>query len=149
MGIGIISILMDGKDDTTGVPEIEGPVENGMGSVGTMVLRDGNVDITGMHPRGFSPFLLKYGLDGSTTLDETIGSDMVGGWLNKEKVSLKISLTWISRGAFGSVKGGLKFFGGSSPTTSTSTKRFFSHKYRTLQIICQLSCVILKVFSTP
>jgi hypothetical protein len=54
MGVGMLGILMDGDDDTTGVPQIEEPKENGMDGVGPMELRGGNVDITGM-PRGISP----------------------------------------------------------------------------------------------
>jgi hypothetical protein len=76
-----------------------------MDGVGPMELRDGNVDIMGM-----PQVPLVDGIEGSTTLDETLGPDMVGGLLNKEKGSLKISLTWTSRGASGSVKGGLNFW---------------------------------------
>jgi hypothetical protein len=36
---------------------------------------------------------LVYGIDVSTTQDETLGLDMLGGFLNKEKGALKISLT--------------------------------------------------------
>jgi hypothetical protein len=50
MGIGMLGRLMDGKEDMTGVPQIEGPIEKGIDGVGPMVLRDGNVDITGMPP---------------------------------------------------------------------------------------------------
>jgi hypothetical protein len=72
MGIVMLGILMDGNEDTIGVPQIEGPVEKGMDGVGPMVLREGNVDITGM-----PPVPLEDGIDGSTTLDETLGPDMV------------------------------------------------------------------------
>jgi hypothetical protein len=50
-----------------------------MDGVGPMELRGGNVDITGMLPRGFPPVPLEDGLVGSTTLDETLIPDMVGG----------------------------------------------------------------------
>jgi hypothetical protein len=94
-----------------------------MDGVGPMVLREGKVDITGM-----PPVPLEDGIDGSTTLDETLGPNMVGGFINKEKGSLNISLTWTSRGVFGSVKGGLKLGGGRSSTTSTSTKLVSSNQ---------------------
>jgi hypothetical protein len=44
----------------------------GIDGVGPMVLKDGKVDIIGM-----PPVPLVDGIDGSTTLDETLGSDMV------------------------------------------------------------------------
>jgi hypothetical protein len=78
MGIGMLGILMDGNDDTDDVPQIEGPVDKGMDGVGPMVPRDGNMDITGMPLRGFPPIPLEYGIDGSTTLEKTLGLDMVG-----------------------------------------------------------------------
>jgi hypothetical protein len=85
-----------------------------MDNVVQMELRGGNMDILGM------PLLpLVDGIAGSNTLDETIGHDI---FLNKEKGTLKISLTWTSRGASGSIKGGLNFGGGILSITSTSTK---------------------------
>jgi hypothetical protein len=45
-----------------------------MDSVGPMELRGGNVDIVMM-----PPVPLEDGLNGSATLDETLGLDMVGG----------------------------------------------------------------------
>jgi hypothetical protein len=56
--------------------------------------------------------------------------EMVGGSLKEEKGSLKISLTWTSRGASSSIKGGFKFYGGFSSTvyTSTSMKPVFSNQ---------------------
>jgi hypothetical protein len=50
-----------------------------MDGVGPIFLRDGNVEINGMPPKGFPPVLLFDGLDGSSTLDETLYPDMVGG----------------------------------------------------------------------
>jgi hypothetical protein len=47
--------------------------------VGPMELRGGNVDITGMPLGEFPPIPLGDGIVGSTTLDETLGPDMVGG----------------------------------------------------------------------
>jgi hypothetical protein len=128
MGIGTLSILMDGDDDIADVPHSEEPKQKGKDGASPMKLRDGNVDITGM-PLGESPLvLLGDGLVGSATLDDTLGPDMVGGWLNKEKGALKISFTWTSKGTFGSVKGGMKFGGGNLSTTSTSTKLVSSNQ---------------------
>jgi hypothetical protein len=56
MGVEMLGILMDGNDDTTNIPQIEGPIENGMDGVGPMELRGGNVDITGM-PLGDFPLV--------------------------------------------------------------------------------------------
>jgi hypothetical protein len=58
--------------NTTGVPQIEGPIEKGIDNVGPMVPREGNVDITGM-----PPVPLMDGIYGSSTLDETLGPDMM------------------------------------------------------------------------
>jgi hypothetical protein len=44
----------------------------GIDDVGTMVLIDGNMEITGM-----PPVPLMEGLDVSTTIDETLGPNMV------------------------------------------------------------------------
>jgi hypothetical protein len=124
MGIMMLGILTYGEDDTNNIPKIEGPKENGMDGVGPMEIRGGNIDITEILPWVFPAIQIQDGIIVSTTLDVTIVLDMVGGWINKYKGALKISLTWKSRGAFGSVKGGLKFCGGCSYTTSTSTKPF-------------------------
>jgi hypothetical protein len=43
-----------------------------------MVLREGKVDITGIPP--VPP---EYGIDGSSTLDETLGPNNVGGLIKK------------------------------------------------------------------
>jgi hypothetical protein len=88
MGVGMIGILTDGNEDTVGVPQIEGLVERGIYGVGPIVLREGNVDITGM-----TLVPLVKGIESLAILDETPSLDMVGGFLNKEKGSLKISLT--------------------------------------------------------
>jgi len=72
MGIVTLGILTDGNEDMVRVPQIEGLVEKGIGDVGPMELRDGNVEIMGM-----PPVPLEDGLDGSATLDETLGPDMV------------------------------------------------------------------------
>jgi hypothetical protein len=48
MGVGMIGILMEGKEDTTNIPQMETLVETGMDSVGPMTLRDDKVDIVGM-----------------------------------------------------------------------------------------------------
>jgi hypothetical protein len=72
MGIVTLGILTDGNEDMVGVPQIKGLVEKGIGDVGPMELRDGNVEIMGM-----PPVPLEDGFDGSTTLDETLGPDMV------------------------------------------------------------------------
>jgi hypothetical protein len=128
MGVGILGILMDVKVDTTGVPQIEGPIEKCMDSVGPIELRDGNMDIPGRPPRGFPPVPLDVGLDGSATLDEIFSPKIVGGLLNMKKCSLKISLAWISRGVCGSIKGGLKFGGGCSSTTCTLEKLVLSNQ---------------------
>jgi hypothetical protein len=94
-----------------------------MDGVGPMELRDGKVDVTWM------PLVpLIDGIEGSTTLDETLSPEMVGGWLNKEKGPLNISPIWTSRGALGSVKGGLNFCGVLFLTTSTSTKPLSSNQ---------------------
>jgi hypothetical protein len=79
MGVGMLDILTNGNDDTTGVPQIEELKEKGMDGVGPMELRGGNVDITGIPPREFPPIPLRDGLVGSTTLDDILGLDMVGG----------------------------------------------------------------------
>jgi hypothetical protein len=99
-----------------------------MDNVGLMELRDGNVGIMGIPFRGFSPVPLEDGLDGSATLEETLGPDMLGGLLNKEKGALKISHFWTSMGASGSVKEGLKFGEIIFSTTSTSTKPISSNQ---------------------
>jgi hypothetical protein len=123
MCIVMLGILTDGNEGIVRVPRIEGPIERGIDGVGPMVLKDSNVDIKGM------PLVpLIYGIEGSTTLDKTFGPDMVGGFLTKQKGSLKISLTWTSRGASGSIKGRFKFGGGISWRTSTSTKPISSNQ---------------------
>ena len=93
-----------------------------MDSVGLIDVRGGNVDIVRMPPGEFPPIPLEDGLICSAILDETLGPNMVGGSLNKENGSLKISLTWKSIGSSGLVKGRLKFGGRRSFTTSTLTK---------------------------
>jgi hypothetical protein len=98
-------------------------MEKGIDGVAMMVHREGNVEINGM-----SPVPLENGINGSTTLDETLGIDIVKRSLNKEKGSLKLSFTQISMGALGLIKGGLKFGGGLSSTTSTSTKPVSSNQ---------------------
>jgi hypothetical protein len=128
MGVGMLGILTGGEDDMVGVPQIEGPVENGMDDVGPMELRGGNMGIPNMLPRELPPVPLEDGLVRSYKIEETLVLDMVGGALNKENGSLTISFTWTSRGASGSVKGGLKFCGGHSSTTSTSTKPVSSNQ---------------------
>jgi hypothetical protein len=50
-----------------------------MDGVGPMELKGGNVDITGMFPRGFPLVPLEDGIIASSTLDETLVPDMVGG----------------------------------------------------------------------
>jgi hypothetical protein len=50
-----------------------------MDGVGLMELRGGNVDIIRMLPRGFPLVPLEDGIVASTTLDETLVPDMVGG----------------------------------------------------------------------
>ena len=93
MGVIIIVMLMEGKVDRIGIPQMETPIEMGKYGVGPMELEDGKVDITGI------PLdTLMDGFDGSTTLDETLGPNMMWGSLNKEKGSLKNSLTWTSMG---------------------------------------------------
>jgi hypothetical protein len=72
MGILNLGIETNGNEDTVGVPHIEGPIEKGIEGVGPMVIREGNVVITGM-----PPVPLEDGLDGSDTLDETLGPDIV------------------------------------------------------------------------
>jgi hypothetical protein len=53
-------------------PHIEGPIVKGMDGVFPMVLREGNVDIIGM------PLVpLEDGIDGSCTLEQKLGPDMV------------------------------------------------------------------------
>jgi len=79
MGVGILGILTNGKDDTSGIPQIEELIEKGMDNVGAMVLRDGNVDIMGIPPRRFPLVPLDDRIYGSDTLDETLGPNMVGG----------------------------------------------------------------------
>jgi len=64
----MLGILMDGKEDMVGVPKIEGSVEKCIDGVGKIVLRDGNVDFTGI-----PPVPLVDGIDGLATLDETLG----------------------------------------------------------------------------
>jgi hypothetical protein len=51
---------------------METPDEMGKEGVGPMALRDDKVDITGV-----PPIMLIDGIEGSTTLDETLGPDMV------------------------------------------------------------------------
>jgi hypothetical protein len=55
-----------------GVPLMEGPVEKCIDDVVPMVLRDGNVGITGMPPIPFMDWI-----DGLATLEKIIGLDMV------------------------------------------------------------------------
>jgi len=50
-----------------------------MDGVDPMELRGGNMDITGISPRIFTPVPLDDGLIGLATLDETLDPDMVGG----------------------------------------------------------------------
>lgn len=75
----------------------------------------------GIPPYEFPPIPLEDGITSSTTLDEALGLDMVGGWLNNEKDSMKSSCTWTNIGVLGSIKGGLNLAGRCSSTTSTST----------------------------
>jgi hypothetical protein len=70
--MGMLGILMDGKEDTFGIPQIEGPIETRLDCVVTMMLNDGKVDITGV-----PPVLIMDSINGSTTLDKTIGLKMV------------------------------------------------------------------------
>jgi hypothetical protein len=104
--------------------------------LGPMVLIEGNVDIKGM------PLVpLVDGIDGLDTLDETLDPHILGGFLNKEKGSLKISLTWTSMGVSVLVKGVLNLGGGISSTTSTSMKLVSlnqTNKNETLQILGHL-----------
>jgi hypothetical protein len=80
MVFNMLGKLTIGKEVTVSVPQIEGPIEKGMDGVVPMVLREGKVDVTSI------PLVpLEYGLDGLATLEETLGLDMVGGFLNKEK----------------------------------------------------------------
>jgi hypothetical protein len=67
-----------------------------------LVIKEGNLEITGM-----STVSLANGLEGSNTLDKTLGPYILVGFLNKEKGDLKSSLTWTSMGSLGLVKGGL------------------------------------------
>jgi len=83
MSIGMLGILMNGKDDTTNIPQIKGPKYNGMDGVGPMEIRGGNVDITGILPKEFPLGPLEGGLIWRATLDETIGLDMVGESIKK------------------------------------------------------------------
>jgi hypothetical protein len=64
MGVEMLGKLMDGNEFMASVPQIKGPIEKGMDGVGSMVLKEGKIDIIGI------PLVpLEYGLDGSSTLD--------------------------------------------------------------------------------
>jgi hypothetical protein len=74
MGMIMLGRLVDGKKDTTSVPQIEGPIEMGIDGVGPMVLKDGNVYITRI------PLVpLIYGLDVLATLEKHLGSTWCEG----------------------------------------------------------------------
>jgi hypothetical protein len=64
MGIEMICILTYGKDDIVDIPQIEGPLENGMDSVVLIELGGGNVNIIGIPPREFPPGPIEDGIIG-------------------------------------------------------------------------------------
>jgi hypothetical protein len=72
MGVEMLGIWMDGKEDTTDIPQIEGPVEMGIDGVGQMAFNDGKVDIIRI-----PPITLMDGIKGSATLDKTLGPDLL------------------------------------------------------------------------
>jgi hypothetical protein len=50
MGVETLGKLMNGNNDTPGIPRIKGLVENGMDGVVPMELRGGKVEIMGIPP---------------------------------------------------------------------------------------------------
>jgi hypothetical protein len=72
MGIVTLVRLIGGKKDMTDVPWIKGPLDKGIDGVGPMVLKEGNVNINEMPP---VPLMDR--IFGSSTMDETLGSNMV------------------------------------------------------------------------
>jgi hypothetical protein len=72
MDIVMLGILTDGNEDTTEVLHIEGVIEKDMDGIGPMEVMDNNADIMGI-----PPVPLVDGIKGSTTMDETLGLNMV------------------------------------------------------------------------
>jgi hypothetical protein len=103
MGVLMLGMFMEGKEVTVDIPQMETPDEMGKDGVGPMALMDDKEDIIKV-----PPLTLVDGIEGSATLDETLGPDIMRGSLNKEKGSLKCPLNWMSTGSLGPVKGGLK-----------------------------------------
>jgi hypothetical protein len=65
MGVGILGMIMERKDDIVNIPQMEGLDDTGRDGIGPMEIIDGKEDITGM------PLVaLINELYGSTTLDE-------------------------------------------------------------------------------
>ena len=63
MGVGIIYMLMEGKLDTTNIPQMDGLDDTGRDGIGLMELMDNKEDITGMSHVAFVN-----GLDGLNPL---------------------------------------------------------------------------------